>query len=73
MSRALYHLSYGTARERLPRRLLDPSLQLALLLPMLGDRYTLSLVHFLCAHTSGRKAGVKLVAEVGFEPTTFGL
>src|SRR5213083_1176469 len=47
MSRALYHLSYGTARERLPRRLLGPSLQLALLLPVLVDRHSLSLIHLV--------------------------
>src|SRR5207247_1320815 len=31
-------------------------LQLALLLPVLGDRYPLSLVHFLATHTSGQMA-----------------
>src|SRR5207247_2530315 len=35
---------------------LRPRLQLALLLPVLGDRYPLSLVHFLATHTSGRMA-----------------
>jgi hypothetical protein len=45
MSRALYHLSYGTASSRLTLRLLSPRLQLALLPAVLGDRDTLSLVH----------------------------
>ena len=73
MSRALYHLSYGTARMKLPGRLLDPCLQLALLLPVLVDRYTLSLVHVLRHARATGGLGSELVAEVGFEPTTFGL
>src|SRR5258708_8434719 len=53
MSRALYHLSYGTARRMLARSL-RPSLQLALLRPVLRDGYPLSLVHCLTACTVGR-------------------
>ena len=72
MSRALYHLSYGTAPGRLAGGLLDPRLELALLLPVLRDCYSLSLVHILRRESIG-VAWEKMVAEVGFEPTTFGL
>jgi hypothetical protein len=56
MSRALYHLSYGTAQAgRKPNALkneilscgLRPRLELALLRPPLGQRHSLSLVHAL--------------------------
>src|SRR2546430_4170415 len=45
MSRALYHLSYGTVPSLASG--LRPSLQLLLLLSVLGNRYALSLVHSL--------------------------
>ena len=89
MSRALYHLSYGTscAGVRLTSRLRS-CLELALLDSVLGDRDALPLVHqntsLKCALRApgGNKdeAGappaswlLQMVAEVGFEPTTFGL
>src|SRR5690349_24889934 len=51
MSRALYHLSYGTAAEMLPSGC-GAGLQLALLDPVLRDGDSLSLVHtFLHALT----------------------
>src|SRR5205807_3881065 len=46
MSRALYHLSYGTADRTLASGL-NPRLQLALLLPVLVDGDALSLIHGL--------------------------
>src|SRR5207244_11702447 len=51
MSRALYHLSYGTAAPTLGAlaSCLGARLQLLLLLPVLRDRDALSLVHFLPA------------------------
>jgi hypothetical protein len=70
MSRALYHLSYGTACGSLPSGL-DARLQLALLTAVLVDGDALSLVHCL-EHESIEVLGIE-VAEVGFEPTTFGL
>src|SRR2546428_66185 len=48
MSRALYHLSYGTVEEMLASGLYS-RLQLALLLPVLVYGDALSLVHFLPA------------------------
>jgi hypothetical protein len=71
MSRALYHLSYGTADLRLAGGL-RPRLGPALLLPTLVEGYTLSLVHSFQARMAAG-LGIRLVAEVGFEPTTFGL
>jgi hypothetical protein len=71
MSRALYHLSYGTAPKRLASGQ-SPRLGLALLLPTLVEGYTLSLVHRFQARMA-EGLGIRLVAEVGFEPTTFGL
>jgi hypothetical protein len=56
MSRALYHLSYGTAQAgRKPNALkkeilscgLSPRFELALLSPPLGQGHSLSLVHAL--------------------------
>jgi hypothetical protein len=51
MSRALYHLSYGTASGSLASGL-RARLQLPLLLSVLVDGYALSLVHFLLERTS---------------------
>jgi hypothetical protein len=78
MSRALYHLSYGTeAGERLTGRL-RPCLELPLLYAVLRDRDALPLVHIFFPEKN--EAGIppaswllQMVAEVGFEPTTFGL
>ena len=55
MSRALYHLSYGTAAPTLGAlaSCLGARLQLLLLLPVLRDRDALSLVHFLPARMRG--------------------
>jgi hypothetical protein len=72
MSRALYHLSYGTADARLAGGL-NPRLRLALLLATLVEGYTLSLVHVLPGREALTELGIRMVAEVGFEPTTFGL
>src|SRR6266508_5617744 len=76
MSRALYHLSYGTAQRMLSGGL-RPCLQLALLSAVLGDRHPLPLVQTPSHETEPGDArlliGHQLVAEVGFEPTTFGL
>ena len=71
MSRALYHLSYGTADRTLASGL-NPRLQLALLLPVLVDGDALSLIHGLGYKWAGG-LGIRLVAELGFEPRTFGL
>jgi hypothetical protein len=73
MSRALYHLSYGTAEENLTLRP-RPRLQLALLLPVLGDGDALPFIHTVRNEAChGRPGWSQMVAEVGFEPTTFGL
>ena len=44
MSRALYHLSYGTAERSLTSGL-RPRLELALLPAVLGDCHSFALVH----------------------------
>jgi hypothetical protein len=80
MSRALYHLSYGTscAGVRLTSGL-GFRLELAFLDSVLGDRDALPLVHSDTLRNKD-EAGTPpaswlllMVAEVGFEPTTFGL
>jgi hypothetical protein len=79
MSRALYHLSYGTSAAesgRILPRGCDARLQLSLLQPSLGECDPLSLVQDASKSRGAEHArlqeGIK-VAEVGFEPTTFGL
>jgi hypothetical protein len=72
MSRALYHLSYGTAEQRLPSGL-STRLGLALLLPTLVEGNTLSLVHHRSRARVAEGLGIRMVAELGFEPRTFGL
>ena len=66
MSRALYHLSYGTAQAgRKPRALkkeilscgLRPRLELALLGPPLGQGHSLPLVHALSKKCGGARRG----------------
>jgi hypothetical protein len=83
MSRALYHLSYGTAQAgRKPSALkkeilscgLRPRLELALLRPPLGQRHSFPFVHDLSikcggAGKTGSVNASRMVAEVGFEPT----
>jgi hypothetical protein len=88
MSRALYHLSYGTAQagrkaHALKKEILScglrPRLQLALLGPPLGQGHSLPLVQDHSKKNEAELAatssvvGAMMVAEVGFEPTTFGL
>ncbi len=87
MSRALYHLSYGTVqagpelgalKEKILSGGLCPRLELALLHASLGQRHSLPLVQAFSSidseqSTAGSMVGSRLVAEVGFEPTTFGL
>ena len=96
MSRALYHLSYGTAQagrkpraqeekieETIEEKILScglrPGLELALLHSSFGQRHSFPLVQCFSRKisaepgTSGSVVGSRMVAEVGFEPTTFGL
>ena len=79
MSRALYHLSYGTSAAesgRILPRGRGARLQFFLLDPSLGERDPLSLVQDASkgrgAEHARLQVGIK-VAELGFEPRTFGL
>ena len=90
MSRALYHLSYGTAGENPSGQMsgflgrardlpggLDPRLGLALGAAALRQCDLLTLVQIglhLIRNAGHSPAGSsQLVAEIGFEPMTFGL
>jgi hypothetical protein len=84
MSRALYHLSYGTAQAgRKPRALkkeilscgLRPRLELALLRPPLGQGYSFPFVHALSRKwsepaTTGSAVGVQGVCGGRFAPAS---
>jgi hypothetical protein len=77
MSRALYHLSYGTAtRVGILARGCDARLELPLLDPSLGECDALSLVQVASKNRGAEQTRLRLeikVAELGFEPRTFGL
>ena len=63
MSRALYHLSYGTAEAILPSSP-HPRLRLALLQTVLRDRYALPLVHCLRRGSIARLDATGLSTEL---------